>query len=243
MPGTPLVTFKGWEGKWWKNIKPGRAALDAVLTVMPGSGLASTLGKRVGGKLVRSAASKAGRWFRAARGTARPGAHLGSRVTKGPLKLGKTKLMGPSRPGVGTVAKVGAGAVAAVGVGRAVGVGKIVKPTAAVTAAHSTGTTRPVVGHAASSSPQPRSSSRSSAAGAQQKRCGCPAGQRMMCFKRHHNPEAQAKRKARKRAAREKAKAKTAKRHAKEKAAASRRKRARAAKRARALLRGRKGRR
>lgn len=235
MPGTPLVTFKGWEGKWWKNIKPGRAALDAVLTVMPGSGLASTLGKRVGGKLVRSAASKASRWFRG-HGTARPGAHLGSRVTKGPLKLGKTTLVG-SRPGVGTVAKVGAGAVAAVGVGRAVGVGKVVKPSAAVTAAHQTGTTRPGVGHAASSSPQPRSSSRSSA-GTQ--RCGCPAGQRMMCFKRHHNPEAQAKRKARKRAAREKSKTKTAKRHAKEKAAIARRKRARAAKKARALLRGRK---
>lgn len=242
MPGTPLVTFKGWEGKWWKNIKPGRAALDAVLTVMPGSGLASTLGKRVGGKLVRGAASKVGRWFRRS-GTARPGAHLGSRVTKGPLKLGKTRLMGPARPGVGTVAKVGAGAVAAVGVGRAVGVGKIVKPRAAVTAAHQTGTTRPGVGHAASSSAQPRSSSRSSAAGVQSKRCGCPAGQRMLCFKRRHNPEAEAKRKARKRAAREKSKTKTAKRHAKEKAAVARRKRARAAKKTRRLLRRARGRR
>lgn len=229
---TPLVTFKGWEGKWWKNIKPGRAALDAALTVLPGSGLAATLGKRVGGKLIRSGASKVGRWFRSHHG-ARPGAHIGSKVTRGPLKLGKTKLMGPSRPGIGTVAKVGAGAAAAVGVGRAVSVGKVVQPRAAVSAAHGVSSSSRSHTQPATS---PASASRSAASGQQTKRCGCPAGQRMLCFKRRHNPEAEAKRKARRKAAREKSKSKTAKRHAKEKAAIARRKRARAARKLRRLV-------
>jgi hypothetical protein len=30
-----LVTFRGWRGQWWKRIKPGRAAVDAVTTVGP----------------------------------------------------------------------------------------------------------------------------------------------------------------------------------------------------------------
>jgi len=30
-----LITFKGWEGKWWKKIKVGRAALSAAGWVVP----------------------------------------------------------------------------------------------------------------------------------------------------------------------------------------------------------------
>lgn len=31
----PLVTFDGWDGKWWRRIKPGKAAWDAFLWVGP----------------------------------------------------------------------------------------------------------------------------------------------------------------------------------------------------------------
>lgn len=31
----PLITFKGWRGRWWKKIKPGKAAIDALETVGP----------------------------------------------------------------------------------------------------------------------------------------------------------------------------------------------------------------
>ena len=33
--GKGLVTFEGWGGQWWKRIKPGQAAYDAVTTVAP----------------------------------------------------------------------------------------------------------------------------------------------------------------------------------------------------------------
>jgi hypothetical protein len=31
--GRGLVTFDGWDGKWWKRIKVGRAVYSAVTTV------------------------------------------------------------------------------------------------------------------------------------------------------------------------------------------------------------------
>lgn len=233
-----LVTFKGWEGKWWKNIKPGRALADAALTVMPGAGVASTLGKRVGGKLIRKGVGKLGRYFRSHHG--RPGGHIGSKVTRGPLKLGKTKLMGPARPGLSLAGlkRLNMAVAAGGGAAAAVGVGKVVRPGGAVSAAHgSSSSTRPL----GSSSTSPSSVLRRGSLTQPTKRCGCPAGQRMLCFKRRHNPDAIAKRKARRKAARAKSKAKTAKRHAKEKAAIARRKRSRALKRAKRLVRGKRG--
>lgn len=70
--------------------------------------VAATVGPLV--KPVLRAASK----FVRGTGT-RPG--VGSRVTKGPLMLGKQKLIGPSRPGTGQVVRIGAGTAAAIGIG------------------------------------------------------------------------------------------------------------------------------
>lgn len=30
-----LITFEGWDGKWWKRIKVGKAVYDAATFVMP----------------------------------------------------------------------------------------------------------------------------------------------------------------------------------------------------------------
>jgi len=246
----PLVTFKGWQGKWWKNIKPGQAALDAVLTVMPGAGVASTVGKRVAGKVARRVGSKLGKLLRRKprAGHLRPAGS--SRVTKGALMLGKTKLL-PTRPGIGTVTRWGVGAGAAGAAAAAAAHRQSAAP--AIRAGHLAGPhpiTQPGSGVRATSPrtmphsmPRSSSSTRTSptSGSARSKQCGCPKGSRMMCFKRHHNPEAVAKRKARAKAARAKSKSKTAKRHAKEKEAVARRKRARALRKARKLLRRGKG--
>ena len=31
----PLITFYGWDGKWWRKIKVGKAALEASTWVIP----------------------------------------------------------------------------------------------------------------------------------------------------------------------------------------------------------------
>lgn len=235
----PLVTFKGWEGKWWRNIKPGRAVLDAAVTVLPGSGALSTIGKRIAPNLVRKGVRRFFRGFGKGKKVGGVGAHPGIRtarggsaITSGKLDLGGGKSFSPGAAfNMRTAAKVGAAGaagVAAVGVSHGVSIGKSVRPSAAVSVSHGTATS-PI----SRSSPAPRSSSASSS-----KRCGCPPGQRMLCFKRRHNPEAEAKRRARRKAAREKSKGKTAKRHAKERAAIERRKSTRRARGVRRVLRG-----
>lgn len=213
---TPLVTFKGWEGKWWKNIKPGRAAASALVTVLPGSGAVGTIGKavgqRVGSKLIRGASRTIGRWFRGAKGK-RVGVHPGIRtarggsaVTSGKLDLGGGKsFRAGSAFNIGgwraaaTAAKVGAGGAAAVGVSR------LVRPSAAVTAANGMSSAQ----LSPRTSSAPRSSSPTRASSGTGTRC-CPPGQRHLCFKRKRNPEAEAKRRARRKAAREKTKERVA---------------------------------
>jgi len=246
-----LVTFKGWEGKWWKNIKPGRAAVDALVTVLPGSGalgkVGQAVGQRVGSKLIRGAASKVRRFFRGGHG-GKPGTGAsagrrmvagGSKITSGPLTLGKGQAFraGGTSFNIRTAAKVG-GSVAATGVGAGLVIGKHVQPSAAVSRA-SVGASpigaahpAPIGSTSSSSSPSPRMGASSGT-----KRCGCPAGQRMLCFKRKHNPEAEAKRRARRKQAREKSKARTAKRTAKAHAAVARRKSARTARKVRKAAR------
>ncbi len=253
-----LVTFKGWEGKWWRNIKPGRAAVDALVTVLPGSGalgkVGQAVGQRVGSKLIRAAGSKVRRFFRG--GRSKPGTGNiaaarrtiagGSKITSGPLTLGKGQAFkaGGTAFNVRQAAKVG-GSVAAAGAGAGIVLGKHVQPSAAVSRA-SVGASpmgaahpAPIGSTSSASSSSPMTSSSSGT-----KRCGCPAGQRMLCFKRKHNPEAEAKRRARRKAARTKSVARTAKRTAKAKAAVARRKSARTARKvrkaARRILKGRK---
>lgn len=31
----PLITFEGWQGQWWKRIKPGKALVSAIEDVGP----------------------------------------------------------------------------------------------------------------------------------------------------------------------------------------------------------------
>jgi len=35
MARKPLITFQGWDGKWWRKIKVGRGIWDAAMFVMP----------------------------------------------------------------------------------------------------------------------------------------------------------------------------------------------------------------
>jgi len=252
-----LVTFKGWEGKWWRNIKPGRAAVDAALTVLPGVGMlgkvGQAVGQRVGSKLIRAAGSKVSRFFRSGRGKATakkpglsPGHRMvagGSKVTSGPLVLGKGQAFkaGGTAFNIRNAAKVGGG-VAAAGAGAGIVLGKNVQPSAAVSrasvGASPAGAAHPAPIGSTSSSPSPMTGSSSGT-----KRCGCPAGQRMLCFKRKHNPEAEAKRKAKRKAARASSKARTAKRTAKAQAAVAKRKARRTAKKVRKAVRRLKGKR
>jgi hypothetical protein len=251
-----LVTFKGWEGKWWRNIKPGRAAVDALVTVLPGSGalgkIGQAVGQRVGSKLIRRASSKIGRFFRTGKHPAKPGISTarralagGSKVTSGKLILGGKQAFsaGGTAFNIRNAAKIG-GSVAAAGAGAGLVLGKHVQPSAAVSRA-SVGASPAGAAHpapigqtSAASSSSPMTSSSSGT-----KRCGCPAGQRMLCFKRKHNPEAEAKRRARRKAAREKSKARTAKRTAKAKAAVARRKSSRTARKVRKAVRRLRGKR
>lgn len=190
---------------------------------------------KVGAKVIRGAAKLVGRFFRSKKPKlgVHPGvraARGGSAITKGKLDLGGGQAFkaGGTAFNVRTAAKAG---VAALGVGGAVAVGKVARPTAAVHVAMGGTNTAPRVSF---SSPAPRAVSRAASAPAsspgpasssgRQKRCGCPPGQRMLCFKRKHNPEAEAKRRARRKAARERSKAKTAKRTARAKAQAHARK-------------------
>lgn len=52
-----LITFEGWDGKWWKRIKVGKAIYDAATFVVPFKvGLALWAAEEVGaaiGKAVR----------------------------------------------------------------------------------------------------------------------------------------------------------------------------------------------
>jgi hypothetical protein len=110
--------------------------------------------------LVKPAIGVAKRFLK--RGTARPG--IGSKVTRGSLKVGKQTIYGPARPGTGAVLRT-AGAVAALGVG--VGV-----------------TRRPQSRSAPQTRPQPARSTPRRAASKGTRKC-CPVGtKRMVCFKR-----------------------------------------------------------
>lgn len=94
--------------------------------------------------------------------TARPG--VGSKVTKGPLRLGKQVIYGPARPGTGTVLRV-AGATA-------VGAG------VATVASHRQSALAP------QTRPQPARSTPRAPAKTETRKC-CPVGtKRMVCFKR-----------------------------------------------------------
>lgn len=222
MPGVPVELIQ--------SVTPGTVQLAGKL-VSP-----KFLGK-FGGKVVRGAARFAGRFFRSKKPKlgVHPGvraARGGSAITRGKLDLGGGQAFraGGTSFNVRTAARAGA---AAVGVGGAVAVGKLVRPTAAVHVAMGGTNTAPRVSF---STPAPRAVSRAASSPAsspgpmpasssgRQKRCGCPPGQRMLCFKRKHNPEAEAKRRARRKAARESSKAKTAKRTARAKAQAHARK-------------------
>lgn len=217
---------------------PGETQLAGKYLI--GSGAA-----RVGRAVIRKGFQVLGRWFRS-RKAPKAGVHPGMRAARGgsPITRGKLDLGGGQAFRAGgtafnlrTAAKAGA---AALGVGGAVAIGKVARPTAAVHVAMGRSTTAPRVSFSSAPAPARASSPMpaSSPSGRQQKRCGCPPGQRMLCFKRKHNPEAEAKRRARRKAAREKSKARTAKRTAKAKAAVARRKSARAARGVRRALRG-----
>ncbi len=107
--------------------------------------------------------------------TARPGA--GSKVTKGPLMVGKTKVYGASMPGSGKIVG-GLGAVAAVG-----GIGAV--------AAHRS--TQP------KTQPQPQPFMPQPKAKTEKKQKCCPLGtKRMVCFKRGRVKKKKAKAKPRK---------------------------------------------
>lgn len=223
MPGVPVELIQ--------SVTPGTVQLAGKL-VSP-----KFLGQ-FGGKIVRGVARYAGRWFRSKKPKlgVHPGvraARGGSAITRGKLDLGGGQAFraGGTSFNVRTAAKAG---VAAIGVGGGVALGKVVRPTAAVHVAMGGTNTAPRVSF---SSPAPRAVSRAASSPAsspgpasssgRQKRCGCPPGQRMLCFKRRHNPEAEAKRRARRKAARESSKARTAKRTARAKAQAHARKTAR----------------
>lgn len=115
--------------------------------------------------LVKPAIGIAKRWMKT---TARPG--IGSKVTKGPLMVDKTRVFGGSKTGVGRIA----GAAGAVAVG---GIGFVAshRSTRATSTATSPATqTRP---QPARTAPRPATKQRS-------KKC-CPVGtKRMVCFKR-----------------------------------------------------------
>ena len=58
MARKPLITFQGWDGKWWRKIKVGRGVYEAVTWVVPWKiglvmAIAPELGKVVGRGLVR----------------------------------------------------------------------------------------------------------------------------------------------------------------------------------------------
>jgi hypothetical protein len=227
-----------------------------IAGTVPGASVIGEIGTRVGGSLLRRAGSAlvrqgVRRFFRSIKGKisgVKPGAATaaarrtiagGSKVTSGKLILGGKQAFraGGTAFNIRNAAKVGA---AAVGVGSAVVIGKNARPTAAVSrasvASSSVGMAHPAP-HASSS---PASSPITSSSGP--RRC-CPPGARMLCFKRKHNPQAEAKRRARRKAAREKSKSKTAKRTAKARAAVARRKASRGARKVRKAISRARGRR
>lgn len=125
--------------------------LGAGALVARGAMTAATLGP-----LVKPALGIAKRFLQ--KSTARPG--IGSKVTKGPLKLGKQTIYGTARPGTGLVLK--AAGAAAVGVG-------------AVASHRSRPQTAPQPTRARSTGTPKRTGER---------KC-CPAGtKRMVCYKR-----------------------------------------------------------
>lgn len=126
-------------------------ALAAGAAVLRGAVTAATIAP-----LIKPAIGVAKRFLKQ---TARPG--IGSKVTKGPLMLGKQKLL-PSRPGIGKVGTRVLGAAGAVG-----GIGAV--------ASHRVTQTQAQPSRARKS---PTSTSTES------KKC-CPVGtKRMVCFKR-----------------------------------------------------------
>lgn len=118
-----------------------------------------------------------------AKATARPG--IGSKVTKGPLKIGKTTLIGTARPGIGVTTAAGAAAAAA-------GVIALRKGTGTFTPARAQAP-RPQPKPQPRRAPTPRPTAKGS------KLC-CPTGTiKKVCFKRKVSARkliAQSKRKA-----------------------------------------------
>lgn len=55
-----LVTFEGWDGRWWTRIKVGKAAWDAALFVLPWKiSLGIEAAKWVGQEVARGVAQRA----------------------------------------------------------------------------------------------------------------------------------------------------------------------------------------
>lgn len=51
-----LITLQGWDGKWWRKIKVGRAVWDAGLWVLPLKvSIALAVGEAIGEELKRGA--------------------------------------------------------------------------------------------------------------------------------------------------------------------------------------------
>lgn len=125
-------------------------AIAAGAALLRGAVTAATLAP-----LVKPAVGIAKRFLKT---TARPG--IGSKVTKGPLMLGKTTVYGKARPGIGRVLTAAGAAAGGVGV---------------------------VASHRSSSKPATQSRpqvSRPSSSKTETKKC-CPIGtKRMVCFKR-----------------------------------------------------------
>jgi hypothetical protein len=120
--------------------------------------------RRIATTLVRRAIR--GGFKRFAKTTARPG--IGSKVTKGPLMLGKKVVLGKARPGIGKLA-VGGAAIAGAG-------------AASVVAQHRQA--RLAASPATASAPAPRAPAPRPSAPKSERKC-CPVGtKRMVCFKR-----------------------------------------------------------
>lgn len=121
---------------------------------------------------------------------ARPG--IGSKVTKGPLKLGKQTILGPKPSVAMQVVKVAGAAVGAGGVGLV------------TVASHREG--RVQRSPATKPSPSPSRSSKAPSSTSTDRKLCCPQGtKRKVCFKRDVDPVAESKRKAKARKAKARA--------------------------------------
>lgn len=88
------------------------------LPLLVTAGIAAWRGAAIGSTLAPLVKPGIGIVKRFLKTTARPG--LGSKVTKGPLRVGKQVIYGSARPGTGTVLRAGAGVVTVGGISLAV---------------------------------------------------------------------------------------------------------------------------